>query len=619
MNHIKDNNSLIECNFLHIKFTRQLIMCTLIILITCLNLVSAATVSENQNSGQPSFETFQTLRNSRIAAKSFSQKLEAERGITAGLKDFNGKGSNVQENTAAIEPLNSVAVDNSFNGSISDGYTRVEAVVVQPDGKTIAGGSFRIVNGVRRSYIARFNADGSLDSGFNAGNAGPNGDVQTIKIQPDGKILIGGFFTSYNGTSRNRVARLNTDGTLDTSFNPGAGADNFVNDILIQPDGKILIFGSFTQFNSVAASRVVRLNSDGSPDTSFTAATISGAINQAALQSDGKILIAGAFNNVGGVTRRFAARLNASGTLDTSFDPGTNATGVAYAIAVQPDGKVLLKGGTFKMIRLNADGSWDFSFTPGGLTDAESNIHQIIVLPDGKILAGGAFGDDLGNFYGVLKFNSDGTLDQSFNIQQNVDGGLEVFSIALTPDGKVMAVGDLYKFGSLASNNKRIARLNANGTIDNAFTGSVEGFGVAETVIQQPDGKILVAGSFNAANGVQHRNIARFNADGSIDSTFNASANSEVLSLVLQPDGKIVIGGFFGSVSGVTANGVPASILTEVSIRHSTRQMFRGVGFIVLLSSRTAKSSPAALFSRKPGSPESCGLTATAVLTTVSL
>lgn len=130
------------------------------------------------------------------------------------------------------------------------------------------GGGFTAFNGASRNYIARLNADGSLDTSFNPGT-GRNRWVDTTAIQADGKILIGGDFTSYNGTSINRIARLNEDGSLDTSFNPGTGAGNWVFTTALQPDGKILIGGFFTSYNSISRSGIARLNADGSLETSF--------------------------------------------------------------------------------------------------------------------------------------------------------------------------------------------------------------------------------------------------------------------------------------------------------------------------------------------------------------
>ena len=151
-------------------------------------------------------------------------------------------------------------VDLSFNPSLS-AYAFVYAVAMQPDGKVLVGGQFTAVNGTNRNNIARLNANGSLDSSFNPGT-GANGNVSSVVVQSDGKVLIGGYFTTINGTNRNRIARLNANGSLDLSFNPGTGADDVVRSIALQPDGNVLIGGDFDIVNGVARPRVARLYGD---------------------------------------------------------------------------------------------------------------------------------------------------------------------------------------------------------------------------------------------------------------------------------------------------------------------------------------------------------------------
>ena len=133
------------------------------------------------------------------------------------------------------------------------------AVAIQADGKVLIGGEFTTVSGTSRNAIARLNGDGTLDTGFDPG-AGANDWVKDVAVQPDGKVLIGGDFTTVNGTGRNRIARLNGDGTLDTGFDPGAGANYWVSAVAIQADGKVLIGGGFDTVDGTARKRIARLN-----------------------------------------------------------------------------------------------------------------------------------------------------------------------------------------------------------------------------------------------------------------------------------------------------------------------------------------------------------------------
>ena len=243
------------------------------------------------------------------------------------------------------------SLDYSFNSGIGlGGYLDwVSAVVVQSDGKVLIGGSFSTVDGTNRNNIARLNSDGTLDGSFNPGT-GVTGDgypsVNSLAVRPDGRVFIGGDFTAVNGTNRNRIARLNAEGGLDSSFNPGTGVNNSVGALAVQPDGKVLIGGDFTTVKDLDRSRIARLNADGSGDSDFDAGTTICCGNPIALQPDGKVLVGGSI-----------ARLNPNGSLESSFHPDLlfgvitspyDSAG-ASAIAVQPDGKVLI-GGDFTSV-----------------------------------------------------------------------------------------------------------------------------------------------------------------------------------------------------------------------------------------------------------------------------
>ena len=144
----------------------------------------------------------------------------------------------------------------------------IKSIVVEPDGKVLIGGNFLTVNGTNRNGIARLNANGSLDGSFNPGT-GVNGTVYSVALQPDGKVLIGGEFTSINGTNRSRIARLNVNGSLDSNFNPGTGPDRVVRSLALQPDGNVLIGGDFTTVNGAVRPHVARLYGDFIPSLSL--------------------------------------------------------------------------------------------------------------------------------------------------------------------------------------------------------------------------------------------------------------------------------------------------------------------------------------------------------------
>jgi uncharacterized delta-60 repeat protein len=302
---------------------------------------------------------------------------------------------------------------------------------------------------------------GSLDSGF-----APTitGGVNAIAVQADGRTLIGGSLSAVDGTTRNKLARLNADGTLDTAFNPTASTNDWVRTLAVQPDGKILIGGNFTNVHGVTRNHIARLNADGTLDTAFNP-NPNNTVLALAVQADGKVLIGGVFTSVGSDARTHAARLNADGTLDTAFNP--SADGTVWTFAVQSDGKVLI-GGEFTNVagftrlhvaRLNADGALDTSFA----ASADGNTGAVVVQPNGMIIVGGSFGNVNGTARSrIARLNADGTLDASFNpdVKSGTDPDCHVYAMALQVDGRAVIGGDFTTVGGAARRN--IARINTN-------------------------------------------------------------------------------------------------------------------------------------------------------------
>ena len=182
--------------------------------------------------------------------------------LTNGEIIISGSFNSIYGTTASryITKLNSnYTISNNFSTLISNGNVIIHKI--QDDGRIIIGGDFTLCHGISRNRIARLNSNGSHDISFNPGS-GANGIIRTISIQSDGKIIIGGDFTTYNGTPTNYFARLNADGTLDTAFNIGTGPNGLVRSISIQSDGKIIIGGDFTSYNGIGRNRIARINSD---------------------------------------------------------------------------------------------------------------------------------------------------------------------------------------------------------------------------------------------------------------------------------------------------------------------------------------------------------------------
>jgi uncharacterized delta-60 repeat protein len=272
-------------------------------------------------------------------------------------------------------------------------------------GQILLGGGFTTFNGATVNYLVRLNSDGTRDTTFttNTGTAA-NSHINSIELLPNGQILIGGLFSSFNGSTAARFARLESNGLRDLSFYFFRGLNAGVSSIGIQLDDKIVISGGFSTLNGSVVSRIARLNADSTPDTTFIANLGSGLNNSCqaiVIQPDGKILLGGGFTTFNGVTVNYIVRLNSDGTRDTAFmaNVGTGASLSVNAIAIQSDGKILLGGNfttfngttTNRIITLNSDGTRDTAFMANVGTGANSAISSIAIQSDGKILLGGQF------------------------------------------------------------------------------------------------------------------------------------------------------------------------------------------------------------------------------------
>ena len=300
--------------------------------------------------------------------------------------DFNSMGGQPRDRIARLNPDGTP--DPVFAPVVNGSVT---CMAVQADGGIIIGGDFSTVGGQARQRLVRLNEDGSLDESFNPGVSGGSSPyLHCMALQADGKLLIGGSFTSVGGTGRSRIARLNADGTLDTAFNPGANGT--VRTIAIQADGKIVAGGQFGTFAGGTRGFIARVAADGALDADFDTG-MNSYVNCLAVQKDGKIIVGGEFNMVGTVTRNFAARLDSGGDPETGFDPAPSAP--VRCLAIQTDGKIFL-GGDFqslgttsrnRLARLGPDGVPDATFIP----NAGSTVYSVTLQADGKVVAGGNF------------------------------------------------------------------------------------------------------------------------------------------------------------------------------------------------------------------------------------
>jgi uncharacterized delta-60 repeat protein len=349
----------------------------------------------------------------------------------------------------------------------------------------------------------------TTDPGFAIGSAANNA-VNCIIIQPDSKILVSGSFTQFNAQPYNRIVRLLPSGQPDPTFQIGNGANGDIRSMALQPDGKILIGGVFSSYNSTSTGRFIRLNSNGSRDLTFNAGN-SGANNEVlaiAVQADGKILIGGIFSQYNATPRSGFARLNANGSLDTAFNSGGSGPQFGPdAIVVQPDGRILI-GGTFNSYNGTA-------------------VNRLTrLLPNGSI-------------------------DTTFQMPGPVIGGFQV--IVPAPGGKFYLAGNFYQIGIQSIN--RLTRIDSTGALDPGFSVGTGASSNVRAAWLRANGQLIIAGDFAYYSGSAKPRLAQVNNDGSLDYNFNpcVGSNGTIRALALQSDGKLLLGGNFTTYNGFTS------------------------------------------------------------------
>jgi uncharacterized delta-60 repeat protein len=478
------------------------------------------------------------------------------------------------------------SLDESFGGgdgivttNFGTGATDIgRAVVIQGDGKiTVAGRS--------RSELAfaRYDPDGTLDASFdldgllvqNAGNnyISGNGGYWGMALQADGKIVAAG--DGWRGDFRNdfTVSRLNQNGTFDLSFKGGDGiAATDVNgrfdearSVAIQPDGKIVVGGSAQNSTGGHDLAVTRYNPDGTLDTSFDSdgiaiTDIQGHPDEAgaavAIQPDGKIVLVGKTDNAvdGSLDDGVLIRYNSNGTLDTTF--GNNGivitTGSAIAarltwlymrdVELRPDGRIVVAGQAH-YFSISADG-FVAQYSANGALESKSvinfstedNVNAAVLQPDGKIVVAGSVGSGAGSDYALARLNQDGSLDTSFDVDGKVFTNFAnsqydaAYDLAIQVDGKLIAVGETVASGT--GNDFAIARYNADGSLDTTFGDGGNGLAnidfsnshdYCSAVALQPDGKIILAG-FVGVQFDSRYSVFKLNQNGTIDTSFGGGS-----------------------------------------------------------------------------------------------
>lgn len=531
-------------------------------------------------------------------------------------------GDSLDDSEFAINPLSLFITRFNPDGSLDTSFgqqgrtvfrmktgPRATSVVVLSDGKILIGGHVFVYQGneyppssIQKAFLfVRLMPDGTPDNSFGSGgvlkqfpDATAHNQMGAMTVQPDGKIVATGFTSvppSQSTPHALLITRYNSDGSPDNSFD-GDGkvvlninaTGNRGNAIAIQSDGKIVVGGSLKETSSsVTDFLIVRVNSDGSPDTSFDGdgrlttkfGSTTSSIVGIAIQGDGRIVAAGSSNS--GTLRNIAvARYTSSGAPDPTFDlDGNLITDIGddapTGLAIQADGKIVVGGQTaltgggfdFLAIRYNTDGSFDNSFDGDGkaitaVTTVFDRANSMFIEPDGQIVLAGFSRDIPDTDLSLVRHNVDGSLDTTFDgdgklIAELGNAGDAIYDTAIQTDGKIVAAG--YAFGGQYVQ-PAVARFNADGTLDTTFASNgklilpaSDRHEYAAYIAVQSDGKI--AFSIHTYQGGPYKAV-RLNSNGTLDDSFGGSGivtvpvgtvYDEPYGLVLESDGKVVLGG----------------------------------------------------------------------------
>ncbi len=592
---------------IRISLFLRLALASLCICLTSFNAARAASIALDPTFSPPFF-----------AAPSYGTRVTL---LPDGsyVMNFSIDALNDQPAGAIIKFLADGTLDTSFK--FTSDYDFVATAAALSDGRLIVAAE-KYVYGMKEfaQHILRLNTDGSIDPTFNSADATTtlsanpspynfNVEVRTIVIQPDGKILLAGFFGAFGGSAHPGIARLLPDGTLDSGFapitlqfDPGGPGHGLWAKPAIQTDGKILIAGDFNGLNGVAAPGVARLNSNGTLDgtfnaNGFTRFSFNFPIRGVVVQTDGKIIVGGKFNVTGGAQGVPLLRLNSNGSLDPAYAHPTINFNRIRNLALQPDGKAVAL--STSVYRFNIDGSLDSTFSQPVLLDTNNNLippegFTLNLQSDGRILIGGLF-NEVANPTGpalprwsVARFNSDGTLDTTHATFHETAAKMNPTSFVRQFDGSTLIAAEFTTLPLAPAFPHSFGRLFADGSLDPTFDplallpespatalgfvllpdGNIFGFANSDDMsgfgygVLLPDGRVadpnydgddsvvfssahpqadsrVLVSSSDAQSVIDNKQLKRIKTDGSLDSSFQLDPS--ILANTVQRDGFGVI------------------------------------------------------------------------------
>ena len=511
-------------------------------------------------------------------------------------------------------------------------------------------------------------------------NPGVSGVVNSLVVLTNGETLVAGDFASYNGLTYpngdpiNDIVLVDGNGNLDSSFEPNSGANGPINSVVQTWDGRYIIGGNFTSFNGQQQEYLARLNRDGSADSSFAPA-LDGNVQSVVVQPDNKILIGGSFVHVNGQQMNGLARLNTDGTLDASFNPGTTLIGTVNAISLLPGiytdrisngstqeddvvynvspnaiGRATIKyvfpfpctnrmqliyGGNViydtgngfnnRPIQISVPfgpGSTPLviAVNPGSQLQTATNwSYMAIIQTNSDVMAGGDFTVNGQTYLNLARFTTNGLLDTTFsNIFSGADN--QIHALAWQYDGKLVIGGEFTHYNGTALNG--LARVSWDGSVDTGFYNGTGADDIVWNLNLQNDGTIYVGGQFTSINGTHRLGFARLNSDGTVDTSFMDTAYNQFAGLKkifaddlavvyassVQSDSNVMIGGFFNQVGGGQAD---TNVCNSLDDEFGIQESFNDPNLWVEPKTRDGvrnRSSVARLIGRSTPGPGNIGL-----------
>ena len=470
-----------------------------------------------------------------------------------------------RERIAKLNPT-TAALDTTFD-TASGFSSAVNSIALDGSGNLIVGGDFTTYKGTTRQYIAKLNPTTAvLDTTFNTAS-GFNGSVSSIALDSSGNIYAGGGFTTYKGTTRQYISKLNpTTAALDTTFNTASGFSSLVYSIVLDGSGNLIVGGTFSTYKSIARNSIAKLNPTTAVlDTTFnTASGFNGSVSSIALDSSGNIYAGGGFTTYKGTTRQYIAKINATtAALDTTFNTASGFNSSVNSIALDASGNVYVGGGYNNYKTLNpvttrqgiakislVNGSIDTTFDAAiGFNNV---VNSIALDGSGNLIVGGAFSSYKGTTrLFIVKLNpTTAALDTTFDTETGFNSSVN--SIALDGSGNLIVGGGFTTYKSIAR--ERIAKINATtAALDTTFD-TASGFNSSvNSIVLDASGNIYAGGSSITYKSIARQGIAKLNpTTAALDTTFDTASgfNSSVNSIVLDGSGNLIAGGDFGTYKG---------------------------------------------------------------------